>query len=129
MILKSEIKSYLAVLGSFLKRRSGFVRKCRHVSSFEDLVILLRLSQFNVGLHSSAAKLLDFWKNTWVKYTLLQRKNTILSSFWGAFSTSFFAMGQLTLASLPWFLNWFRRATFSDIFGCQEKVQQHPEEV
>lgn len=49
--------------------------------------------------------------------------------FLGAFSTSFSVDGQLTLASLPWFLNWFRRALFSDIFGCQDKVQQHPEEV
>lgn len=53
-----DFKAYLTVLGSFLKRRSRLVRKRRHISSFEDLIVFLCLAELDVHLHSPAAKLL-----------------------------------------------------------------------
>lgn len=63
-----ENKTYLAVLGSLLKWGSRLFRKCRHVSPFEHLVILLRLAELNVRLHSPATKFLYFGK-PWTQIT------------------------------------------------------------
>lgn len=57
-----ENKTYLAVLGSLLEWGSRLFRKCRHVSSFEHLIILLRLAELNVCLHSPATKFLYLGK-------------------------------------------------------------------
>lgn len=57
-----ENKTYLAVLGSLLEWGSSLFRKCRHVSSFEHLIILLRLAELNVCLHSPATKFLYLGK-------------------------------------------------------------------
>lgn len=118
-LLRSE-KCYLAVVASLLQRRSGLVRKRGHVSSLEDLVIFLRLPQLDVGLRASAAQLLS-----------LERKISVITagkmSFWLLFLyLAACSTCRLTLASLPWFLNWFSRAMFSDIFGLSPQSSAAP---
>lgn len=118
----NENKTYLAVLGSLLKWGSRLFRKCRHVSSFEHLIILLRLAELNVRLHSPATKFLYLGKPMNPKnHTSIQPGSPITTQFWGLTSIS---SSLLTLASLPWFLNWFRRAAFSDIFRRQGQAMK-----
>lgn len=103
-------KPYLTVLSSLLKRGSRLFRS-RHISSFEDLIVFLRLAELDVHLHSPAAKLLRVTEKRKHKLAICgsnrRHKNGTPSPI---------CPSELTLASLPLFLNLFRRATFSDIF-------------
>lgn len=106
--------SYLAVLSPFLKRRCRLIGKCGNISSFEHLIIFLRFAELDVHLYSPSAKFLYSVvqsKARWhiCNYSPWENKNVILN-----------VARKLTVASLPLFLNLFRRATFSDIFGLQE---------
>lgn len=51
--------TYLAVLSPFLKRGSGVLRNCGHISPLEHLIIFLRLPELDVHLHSPASELLQ----------------------------------------------------------------------
>lgn len=53
-----DFNSYLTVLGPFLQGGGRLIRKCRHISSLEDLIFFLGLAQLHVHLHPPAAELL-----------------------------------------------------------------------